>query len=271
MDSTLQKQLNERFRGFKTLPYLFVGSGFSRRYLGLDTWEQLLRRYAAMVSTDPMAYRVYEGNAQDLNSEYGVKPDIASLLERDFKKRWLNDLDIVLGVGVFKGFGIKGYESITSEEVHEDIVLHNLQAKYRLEPDYKRLILQHTLPRLLKRSKYIPVLEYTEGVSEESIPQEVRRCMDRTYDSFFTGQYAKYRGTKSYHSIEEIVSNASEPHKQLQKIGYLREEEVSVEELGKFLRSMLQEHGSEVWNIVGAYKSQLKALIQLYDWMIHKK
>ena len=113
MDSSFQKQLNEMFRGFKTLPYLFVGSGFSRRYLGLDTWESLLRRYVSMLSTDPMAYRVYEENAEELNSEYGIKPGIASLLERDFKKRWLNDLEfrsqhtgyeakVDAGVSIFK-------------------------------------------------------------------------------------------------------------------------------------------------------------------------
>lgn len=539
MDNPFQKQLNDLFRSFKTLPYLFVGSGFSRRYLGLDTWEQLLRRYASMVSSDPLAYRVFEKRANELSSEYGVKPDIASLLESDFNKKWLNDLDfrsqhtgyesevdatgnsafkydiaqyfqkaisennytqdysdeipilrkvctknvagiittnydcflesifknfqvytgqdeiligrttgiaeiykihgccskpssivitgndyrefvekcdylvaklltffmespivflgyrindlnirrilarvakciplemqeeirkriifvqrvhsdkgetegieryrqdlvsndkkdclpmtcirvnsfasiyeallnvhskysprilqqlkqdiydlvltqaptskiyvknledadvdnldIVLGVGVFKGFGIKGYESITAEEVHEDIVLHNLQKKYNLDSNYKQLVLQHTLPVLVKRSCYLPIFEYIEGSDISSIPQKIQDCLNRTYDSFFARQYNDRRGTQQYHSIKEIVSKATESHKQLYKIGYLREDEVSFAELEEFLLSMFQEHGKDVWKAVGGYKSQFKSLIQLYDWMKHKK
>ena len=540
MDNSFQKQLNELFRSFKTLPFLFVGSGFSRRYLGLDTWEQLLRRYASMVSSDKMAYRAFEEKAHDLKSEYGDKPDIASLIEREFNKKWLDNLefrsqhigyesevdatgvspfkydiahyfqqafsdnnytseyfdeipilrrvsiknvagiittnydcflesifknfqvytgqdeiligrttgmaeiykihgcclkpssivitgndyrqfvekcdylvaklltffmecpivflgyrindlnirrilakvakciplemqeeirkriifvqrvhpdkgetegieryrqdfvsddkkdclpmtcvrvnsfasiyeallnvhskyspkilqqlkqdiyelvltqaptaqmrvvgledatadnlDIVLGVGVFKGFGIKGYDSITTEEVHEDIVLHNLQKKYGLESNYKQLILLHTLPVLVKRRNvYVPVFEYIEGTPKESIPQKIQDCLNRTYNSFFAKQYNTHRGSKKYHSIKDIVSKATEPHRQLQKIGYLREEEVVFDELEEFLLSMFQEHGENLWNILGSYKSQFKSLIQLYDWMKHKK
>ena len=37
---------------FKTAPFLFIGSGISRRYLGLENWENLLRKISALTGQD---------------------------------------------------------------------------------------------------------------------------------------------------------------------------------------------------------------------------
>jgi hypothetical protein len=42
----LQDELAAHFKSFQTAPFLFVGSGMSRRYLGLENREGLLRRFA---------------------------------------------------------------------------------------------------------------------------------------------------------------------------------------------------------------------------------
>lgn len=48
-------ELAEHLSSFTSLPFLFVGSGLSRRYLELDTWTALLERLSWSTS-HPYAY-----------------------------------------------------------------------------------------------------------------------------------------------------------------------------------------------------------------------
>ena len=46
---TFKKSLNEHFKKFTASPFLFVGSGMSRRYLGAENWEELLKRFCELL------------------------------------------------------------------------------------------------------------------------------------------------------------------------------------------------------------------------------
>lgn len=74
----LKEKLIEHFNQAPSTPFLFVGSGFSRRYLGLEDWEALLRRFCE----DIKSFEYY------LASANGDLADAASLMAIDFHEMW---------------------------------------------------------------------------------------------------------------------------------------------------------------------------------------
>jgi hypothetical protein len=68
---------------FNTTPFLFVGSGITRRYLDLPDWKGLLEHFAFEVKDDPFIYSYYENRAKGLNCPEGLMPKIAELIQRD--------------------------------------------------------------------------------------------------------------------------------------------------------------------------------------------
>ena len=46
---TFKKDLSEHFKKFSASPFLFVGSGMSRRYLNTENWEDLLKKFCTLI------------------------------------------------------------------------------------------------------------------------------------------------------------------------------------------------------------------------------
>lgn len=65
-------------------PFLFVGAGLSKRYLDVENWEELLRHFSTEIDGDEFKYDYYINKLDGTDDYYGVQPQIATLLEKDY-------------------------------------------------------------------------------------------------------------------------------------------------------------------------------------------
>ena len=72
---------------FPTTPYLFVGSGLTRRYYGLPSWEELLKHFAGQISEDEFAYNAFVSEAREINPD-NFMPETASLIQKAYDQLW---------------------------------------------------------------------------------------------------------------------------------------------------------------------------------------
>ncbi len=76
---TFKKSLNDHFKKFSASPFLFVGSGMSRRYLGVENWEELLKRFCKLIDENYTKIR---------SQANGDLMQIASILAKSYSDKW---------------------------------------------------------------------------------------------------------------------------------------------------------------------------------------
>ena len=71
-------------RNFNTTPFLFLGSGITRRYYNLPNWECLLKHFAFEINHDDLTYSFYKNKASQEDLKYGILSYDQTCIERDF-------------------------------------------------------------------------------------------------------------------------------------------------------------------------------------------
>lgn len=84
------KKIEDIFNKFDTLPFLFVGAGFSVRYLNSYTWNELLKQIANKISGSNNRYELNKY----LDAAEHNYPRVGTLLEKDFNSKFY-DQEIV--------------------------------------------------------------------------------------------------------------------------------------------------------------------------------
>nr|WP_180202070.1 SIR2 family protein [Pseudomonas sp. SbOxS1]NYU01377.1 hypothetical protein [Pseudomonas sp. SbOxS1] len=74
-----KENLNKHFKKFEASPMLFIGSGMSRRYLGVEGWEQLLQKFCDFIGENSL--RLKTNSSGDL-------PKYAQLLAETYCNKW---------------------------------------------------------------------------------------------------------------------------------------------------------------------------------------
>lgn len=99
----MKNEILKYLKKFDTLPFLFVGSGLSIRYLGLENWQGLLRKFAQTVNNNEFAYEQYLQQAKIVGHKEGLLlPKVAELIEKDFNQRWFTDVEFKESRELFK-------------------------------------------------------------------------------------------------------------------------------------------------------------------------
>lgn len=68
----IEERVNNLIKGFKTAPYLFVGSGFARRYLNLEDWEGLLRKFCLEIKPYEFYRSSCDGDFTKIANKMGI-------------------------------------------------------------------------------------------------------------------------------------------------------------------------------------------------------
>lgn len=76
---TFKNSLNDHFKKFSASPFLFIGSGMSRRYLGAENWEELLKRFCGLIGENYTKIR---------SQANGDLMQIASILAQSYSDKW---------------------------------------------------------------------------------------------------------------------------------------------------------------------------------------
>ncbi len=84
------KELKQLLENCNSHPFLFVGSGFSHRYLDTDDWKGLVSRFATLAQpTMDFAFEFYKNEIPDTSLPPNeLLPQISELVEKDYNKRF---------------------------------------------------------------------------------------------------------------------------------------------------------------------------------------
>lgn len=172
---------------WNTTPFLFIGSGMTRRYLSLPDWRGLLEHFATTINDDPFAYDSYANKAKQSASSVGVMPKLADLLQRDFDERWFAD---------------KSIRSLNTDEL--DCV------KQGVSP-FKAEIASYIRKNAIINPEYTDEIQALSMLSEKSIAGVITTNYDSFLEDNFHG-FAKYIGQN------ELIFSATQGIAEIYKI-----------------------------------------------------
>ncbi|MHC6180936.1 SIR2 family protein [Clostridium sp. JNZ X4-2] len=177
----------------------------------------------------------------------------------------LDNIEVVIGVGVLSQFGKKGYCGLKVEEIFKDVLFDN--GNYD-----SNLVVTESLPILLKRNTgSVPIYKYISKATVE-IPAYVQRAIKTGYEDLLSRYIRTNRKRQDYidKTVNDIVPNNA-PNKSLWLISFLQEENIDIESLGNFLRDYYKNNPDIFSNGASTDKTNFRRLIKIYDWLKYSK
>lgn len=164
----MQNTWKDIVKDFPTTPFLFVGSGLTRRYFDLPNWEELLKHFAAIISDDSFIFQRY---MQENDKDY---EKIGSAISKDFDSKWFRDASI----------------RTNEEDVYAAV-------KAGVSP-FKAELAHFIKTNSIKNEAYAEEIALLQKLTENNISGFITT----NYDTFIEDIAAGY---KTYNSQEELI------------------------------------------------------------------
>lgn len=177
----------------------------------------------------------------------------------------LENIEVVVGVGVINSFAEKGYEGITVKEIYEDVVFDDKS----YDPV---LVVEKVLPTLLKRhSNSIPIYKYIKHY-DGTLPEQIFKEIKTNFDDFLNRNLLRKRITFKLEerSVTEIAKKY-ELAKSLEFICLLDEDEINLEEMKKYLEEVFNLYPDILEMKKGQIATNFRRVVKIYDWLMYGK
>lgn len=184
----------------------------------------------------------------------------SNLYVKDINSIQPNDqIDVVMGVGIFEQLGLAGYKLPSLDQVYCDIVFND----GKFNNDY---MVEHTLSSLLvQHSNSVPIYKYL-STYKGSIPDAISRCKTTDFDKFISTTSQRGRKLhKKYYTVKDVIQNVPFPD-QLEQLAWLLANEIDTSDLTVYLKNLLQKE-PDMFN--SKYKTSVRRLIKILDWIIY--
>lgn len=171
MENLIKNTLKEKIQKTGHHPFLFIGSGFSHRYMGTKNWVDLLKYFCVEFSGDEFKYSYYTSLVNG-NEFYGKEPKIASLLEKDYAKAV---------------YTLDKYNTFKQE--NKDLIHQNVS------------VLKIAIANHLKKINFdenLPEIKLLKEISKRHVAGIITTNYDNLLDAIFEGY-------KSYIGQEELI------------------------------------------------------------------
>lgn len=232
----IESRLIEIFKSRTAGPFLFLGSGFSRRYLGLEDWRGLLSKFC--VTGKPFEYY--------LSSANGNYPKVASLLAKDFNEYWWSAPEYKEHVERYKSKIIDETSALRIEVCNYLSTLDQSKAKESPFPDEVKLLANLNVDGIITTNwdAFVEQLfpEYKTYIGQEELlfsnPQaigeiyKIHGCSTNSQSIVLTdADYSKFNEKNTYLAAKLITLFVEHP---IVFIGY----SISDENISSLLRAI---------------------------------
>lgn len=183
-----------------------------------------------------------------------------------------NDVDFVVGVGVYGKFGQVGYRGLQLNELYR-YVLGLSELKYD-----DNMILQQSIPELFNGKSILPVCKlisccdntsFISTRARESIAASIKDMLSDSQKHYTDKKYFDLKGT----SIQQFYHQHN-LSKTLSKIPLLNPNEIDVDDLYSFIHEALESDSSLLntdKTINNPSDSALRKCISIWDWLKYHK